>query len=218
MLAAAVPAKRGEAVLELGCGVGVASLCLMHRVAGLCVTGIEVQAAYADLARQNARDNDLPFEVITGDIANLPPALRQMSFDHVIANPPFLRPGQGTSARDAGKEGAFREATPLSVWVDTAIRRLRPGGFATFIHRADRLPDILALLDGRVGGIALKPLAARQNRAAGRILVRARKGARGDFRLCAPLVLHEGAAHSGDRDSYTAAVSAILRDGAALEF
>lgn len=34
LLAASVPAVRGESVLELGCGVGVASLCLAARVPG----------------------------------------------------------------------------------------------------------------------------------------------------------------------------------------
>ena len=35
LLAAACPAQRGQEVLELGCGVGVASLCLGRRVPGL---------------------------------------------------------------------------------------------------------------------------------------------------------------------------------------
>ena len=41
LLAAAVPAKAGETVLELGAGAGTASLCLAVRVPGLAVTGVE---------------------------------------------------------------------------------------------------------------------------------------------------------------------------------
>ena len=59
LLAAAIPAKAGERALELGCGAGVASLCLARRVPGLHVTGLEVQAAYADLARRNAEANGI---------------------------------------------------------------------------------------------------------------------------------------------------------------
>jgi tRNA1Val (adenine37-N6)-methyltransferase len=36
-----------------------------------------------------------------------------MSFDHVIANPPYLRADAGTAAQDIGKEASFREDTPL---------------------------------------------------------------------------------------------------------
>jgi tRNA1Val (adenine37-N6)-methyltransferase len=53
-LAAACPARSGEHVLELGCGVGVASLCLAARVEGLALTGVERQVDYAALARRNA--------------------------------------------------------------------------------------------------------------------------------------------------------------------
>ena len=48
------------------------------------------------------------------------------------------------------------------------------------------------------------------------VLVQARKGGRGAFRLGAPLILHEGAEHVGDKESYRREVSAILRAGAHL--
>ena len=40
LLAAACPAKPGEKVLELGCGVGVASMCLMARVPEVRLYGV----------------------------------------------------------------------------------------------------------------------------------------------------------------------------------
>ncbi|MBC7139263.1 MAG: methyltransferase [Defluviimonas sp.] len=216
-LAAAVAALPGQSVLELGCGAGVASLCLGARVPGLVQAGLELQPAYADLARQNAARNGLPLEVVEGDLAAMPAALRARSFDHVMANPPYFAPGDGTAAADPGRETAQREATPLADWVAAGLRRLRPGGWLTMIQQADRLPDLLCPLAQGAGSITVLPLASRAGRPAGRVIVQARKGGRGRFTLAAPLLLHEGAAHDTDRDSHTDRAAAILRKGAALE-
>ncbi len=54
LLAAACPARAGESALDLGCGAGAAALCLAARVAGMDLHGLEVQPAYAALARENA--------------------------------------------------------------------------------------------------------------------------------------------------------------------
>jgi tRNA1(Val) A37 N6-methylase TrmN6 len=218
LLAAAVPARAGQRVLDLGCGAGAAALCLAARVPGLALSGLELQPAYAALARRNAAEAGVPLCVVEGDLAAMPAELAAGSFHHVIANPPWFRPGGGPAAQDPGRETAQREATPLGLWVEAGVRRLAPGGWLSVIHLADRLPHLLAALDGRMGSVEVKPLAPRAGRPAGRILLRARKGGAAPFRLHAPLILHEGPAHDGDRDSFAAAALAVLRDGAALDF
>ena len=213
-LAAAVPARAGQAVLELGCGAGVASLCLAARVPGLRLTGVEVQPDYADLARRNAAENGLTLDVITADLTALPDGLRAQSFDHVIANPPYFPPGR-TPARDAGRQRALAETTPLARWIDVATKRLAPGGRLTLIQRADRLPDLARATDTRLGAIEVRPLAPRQGRAARLVLYSALKGGGGPPILHAPLILHDGPRHMRDGDDYSAAARAVLRDGAA---
>lgn len=214
LLAAACPARAGESVLELGCGVGVASFCLGARVTGVRLHGLELQPAYAELARHNAMVTGISLEVHQGDLRQMPAGLRG-SFDHVIANPPYFAPQDGTAARDSGRETAQREDTPLADWLLAARKRLHPGGWLTMIHLAERLPDILCAMEG-FGSVAVLPLAARPGRAASRVILRARKGARGPFRLLAPLIMHDGPGHDGDRENYAPEVRAILRDGAAL--
>ncbi|MCP9480623.1 methyltransferase [Shimia sp. CNT1-13L.2] len=218
LLAASVPARAGQSVLELGCGVGTASLCLGWRVAGLSILGVEVQAAYADLARDNAEVNGQQMQVVTCDLSEMPADLRQRQFDHVIANPPYFDRTASTAATDAGREVAMGEDTPLEVWVDVAARRLAPKGFATFIHRAERLPDLLGAMQGRLGSLQVLPMQARAGREANLVLVRGRKGGRAAFRLHAAVMLHEGAAHLQDGEDYSKPVRAVLRDGAALAF
>ncbi|MCV2888081.1 tRNA1(Val) (adenine(37)-N6)-methyltransferase [Ruegeria aquimaris] len=215
-LAASVPAQPGQRVLELGCGAGAAILCLGRRVADLGLAGVEVQPSYAALARRNAVANDLALEIVDGDVAAMPVALRQRQFDHVIANPPYYRPGAHSSADDAGRAMALGEGTPLAVWVDAATRRLVHRGFLHMIVKADRLPDLLAACDSRLGSIEVLPLVPRAGRAAELVILRARKGGRAAFRLHHGLVLHEGTQHPGDRDHYVPEISRVQREAAAL--
>ena len=214
LLAAACPAVSGDHVLDLGCGAGAASLCLGLRVPGLQIAGLELQSAYAALARENAARNGIALQVIDGDLTQMPRDLRR-SFDQVIANPPYY-PRGGTPSPKPGRDTALRAETPLSVWVAAAATRLRPGGWLTMISGADSLPDVLSALAPRLGSAAILPLAPRQDRPALRFLLRARKGGRGAFRLLAPFVIHKGDLHDGDRESYTPDANAVLREGADL--
>ena len=215
LLAAAVGARAGQAALELGCGVGVASLCLLARVPGLRVTGVEVQPDYAALARRNA-DGVEGFEVVEADLRALPADLRQRSFAHVLMNPPYFDRAAGTASEDEGRDIAFGGETLLAQWIDAGARRVAPKGHLTLIQRIERLPEVLAALEGRLGSIIVRPIAGRPGRAPERFLLEARKEGRAPFRLSPPLVLHEGDRHEGDRESYTPELRAILRDGASL--
>ncbi len=214
LLAAACPAEPGESVLDLGCGAGAAALCLGQRVPGLSLAGLELQPAYAELSRRNAERNGIALDVHEGDLARMPSPLRH-DFDHVIANPPYY-PAGGSSSPVAARAKAMQVETPLSDWVAAATRRLRPGGWLTLICGADGLPVVLAALAPKLGSAAVLPLAAREGRPALRVIVQARKGGRAPFRLLAPFVIHQGAAHDGDRESYTTAANSVLRDGADL--
>ena len=214
LLAAACPAQPGQSVLDLGCGAGAASLCLGARVPGVVLAGLEVQPAYADLARRNAARNGQEMEVQEGDLTEMPKALRR-GFDHVIANPPYYNAG-GSPSPVAVRDRAVRVDTPISAWVTAASARLEPGGWLTMIFATPCLPEALAALAPKMGSALVLPLAPREGREAPRVILRARKGGRAAFRLLAPFVIHDGAVHDGDRESYTPAANAILREGADL--
>lgn len=215
-LAAAAPAVAGESVLDLGAGAGVASFCLAARVAGLSLSALEVQPAYAALSEENAVRAGIGLTVYRGDVADPPAVLRSLSFDGVIANPPYHRAGAGLISES--KVTAHHETVPLSVWMDCALKRLVPGGWLVMIQRSERLPELLKGLEGRAGDIHVKPIAGRIGRPATRVVIKARKAARAPLTLCAPFIEHEGAEHVRDGDDYCAAAKAILRDGAALDF
>ena len=213
LLAASVPARAGQCVLELGCGAGAAALCLGARVPGLSLQGVERDAGFAALARRNG------LAVCHADLRNLPDALRARQFDHVIANPPYFDRAASRRSADPAREAAHGESAPLGEWLRVMAKRLRPRGMAHVIHRAERLDDLIRLLPRDLGSVEVLPLASRAGRAPERVILRAVKNGRGAFRLHAACVLHAGARHESDAgDDYTPAIRAVLRDGAPLRF
>jgi len=214
LLAAAVPAGDGDTVLDIGCGAGAASLCLAMRVEGSRITGIETQRDLVHLANDNVALNGFfgRFVAVQGDLLHPPPRLEPGSFAHVMANPPFLESGAASASPDAAKAAANIEGeADLAAWVRFALLMARPKGSITFIHRADRMEQLLAQLSGRAGEIVVFPLWPGQDKPAKRLLLRARKSVATPTRLTPGLVLHEADGR------YTAAAEAVLRGGAALQ-
>lgn len=216
LLAAATPAKAGDTVLELGCGVGTASLCLSARVDGVSITGVELQSDYADLARRNAAENGADMSVVAADLAALPDDLRQRQFSFVMMNPPYFDRQSGTAATDAGRDRALGGDTPLTLWLDVGIKRIAAKGHLVLIQRMERLPEVLGGIKGRLGSVVICPIAGREGKAPELFLLKARQDGRSPFRMTTPLIMHEGPTHDGDRESYTHSIGDVLRNGAAL--
>jgi tRNA1(Val) A37 N6-methylase TrmN6 len=218
-LAASVPARASERVLDAGAGVGVAGLCILARVADLEVTAVEADGSLCALAASNAARNGVAarFRVIEADVAAPAEALKakglmRESYDHVIANPPFHVAGTVRSAPDQGRAFAHVMGDgALEDWVRFLATMAAPKGFLTLIHRPDSLTDLLKLLERRFGDIAVFPLFPKRGEPATRVILQGRKGSRAGLRLLPGLALHE------PDGRYTAKAEAVLRGGEGLE-
>jgi tRNA1(Val) A37 N6-methylase TrmN6 len=211
-LAAAVPAGENEMVLDLGSGVGAASLCLATRVPTARIFGLEMQSSLVGLARQNIEINGFSgrVESMIGTLQMPPPKLAPGSFHHVMSNPPFNE-ANGTASPNAGKDAANREGeVELADWLKFAVNMLRPKGTLTLIYRADRLDELMAALYRKAGEIQVIPLWPKRGRPAKRVIVRARKGIASPLTLSAGMVLHE------ESGAYSKAADDVLRRGGAL--
>ena len=213
-LAAAVPAGEGDRGFDIGSGVGAAALCLAARVPECRVYGVEIQRDLVRLAAENIALNGFEgrVDVMVGDLTRPPPRLAAGSFHHVMSNPPYRAAGDGHPPADAGKAISTIEAAGgLAEWVDFCVRMVRHKGSVTFIHRADRLDELLACLRDKTGGLVVYPLwpTADRDRPAKRVIVQAVKGGAGPLKLLPGMILHDG-------DGYTQAAEAVLRHGAGL--
>lgn len=210
LLAAAVPARPGERVLEAGTGAGAALLCLAARVPGVHGLGIERDRSLAALAERNFADNGWAerIAVLAADIAEVPDL---GTFDHACANPPWHSPG-GTASPEAAREAAKRSAAGLlELWADRLARGLRRGGTLTLILPAGSLRCGLAALSAAdCGSESLLPLWPKPGSSARSMLIRGAKARAGPSRMLPGLTLHRA------EGGYTDEAEAILRGGAPL--
>lgn len=215
MLAAAITAKAGAQVLELGCGSGVAMLCVAARLKNVHVAGLELQSDLAVLCARNIAANGFEgrLTVAEGDLrARRISGLTPNSFDQVYANPPYFDAARHRVSPHAGRAVARAEAEDADVghWIAAMLRYARPNAGLTLIHKAERLGDILAAFDGKAGAIRVIPLWSKAGQPAKRVIVKAVKGSRAPLTLTPGLVLHR------DDGSYLPEIDAVLRSGAAL--
>jgi len=211
LLASAVPAAAGDQVLELGCGVGVASLCLRARMPGVDVLGVEREDVYAEMARRNG------LEVVNADAFALPKEVKDRQFAHVFVNPPYYDPKARSKADVALREAALADDRPLMDWVEVAAKRCAPKGSVTFVQKVAVVPELLSAFRQYLGGVVLQPLIPRAGRDAQLVLIQGWRGSRAPFRLKAPMILHEGAQHMRDGEDYAPEIVKILRGAAAIE-
>ena len=208
-LAAAVPARPGDRVLEAGSGAGAGLLCLAARVPGLQGTGIELDPDTAALARCNLRDNGLPgWPVLEVDVLTLD---MPGTFTHAFANPPWHDPA-GTPSPDRLRRLAKTDAEAgLESWASALTGAVWPGGTVTLVMPgASAARGLCALRGAGCGGLVLAPLWPKPGRDARLAIVQGRRGSRAQDRVAPGLVLHHE--HGG----YTSDADAVLRCGAAL--
>jgi tRNA1(Val) A37 N6-methylase TrmN6 len=218
LLAAACNALPGVQILDCGAGVGTVGLCVARRMANVTVTLLEREPVYAALARDNIAANGLADRATVIE-ADLTAPLSQSSaltaligtFDHALANPPYMTDTDGTRAPDPLKDAAnAMPADGLDAWARAMAALVRPGGTATIIHRADALPSLFAALDRRFGGLVVRPIHPNADAPANRVLVRATKGSRAPLTLASPLVVHDATG------AYAQNIVDVLRHGAAI--
>ena len=220
MLAAAVPSDFSGTLADFGSGAGAAGLAVASRCAGATITLVErsskmAQFAMATLALpQNAhlagRASLLTADVTLSGTSRQAAGLADNSFDFVIMNPPFNAKQDRQTPDGLKKSAHVMEDELFERWVRSAAAVLRPKGHLTIIARPVSLVPLLAAFGKRFGNAEIVPVHPRADAAAIRIILRARRGARGALSLCPPLVLHE------DDGRFTARAEAISDGKASL--
>jgi tRNA1(Val) A37 N6-methylase TrmN6 len=210
LLAAAVPAKPGERVLEGGTGAGAALLCLAARVPGIFGVGVDRDGDLLRLARANARANGWPGLAFAA--ADLAATAIAGPFDHAFANPPY-HAADGTPSPFGAREAAKRSTHGLlPVWVEALAAPLRHRGTLTIIVPPGLLEaSLTAMRDAKVPAERVVPIWPKQGRPARLMVVCGRKHGRTPLVLTAGLTMHD------ETGAFRPETEAILRGGAMLD-
>ncbi len=142
--------RPGMRVLELGCGAGIISLLLLTREPGARLSAVEIDARAAGRARANLAANGHEALVVCGDLRDASCLPEANSCALVVCNPPYFPERSGKRSADLRRAMARSEgACTFADVCAAAARSLKQGGRFAFVHRAERLPEIFALLAER---------------------------------------------------------------------
>lgn len=185
-------------LLDLGSGVGTASLVALADLPEASATLAEIDPATAAIAALNlgangfgARTRVLNLDVTAKGGVRAEAGLPADHYDAVIANPPFFDRGAGSAPSRARAAARHMPPETLDLWVKAAATHAAPEGEVVFVHAAQSLPVLLPAFMARFGAVTVLPLAPREGEAASRVLVRGIKGSRAPFTLLASRALHE---------------------------
>lgn len=185
-------------LLDLGAGVGTASLVALADLPQISATLAEIDPGTAAVAALNLRGNGFAerARVLTVDVTakgslRAEAGLPADHYDAVIANPPFFDPGAGSAPSAARTTARHMPPEALERWVKAAATHAAPEGEVIFIHAAQSLPLLLPAFTSRFGAVTVLPLSPREGEPASRVIVRGTKGSRAPFMLLASRALHE---------------------------
>jgi tRNA1Val (adenine37-N6)-methyltransferase len=148
LLAEFTKVSSGDLIVDLGTGTGVISLIIAYTTSARQIIGVEIQGELVEMARRSVLLNGFQdrVSIVEGDIRRIGELLPPGRFDVVTCNPPHRRPVSGRMSPNPAIAISRHEVLgKLEDFVAAAGYLLRSRGRAAFVHRPDRLSDLLEL-------------------------------------------------------------------------
>lgn len=199
--------KRGS-VVDLCSGNGVIPLFLSART-NAKIIGVELQPRLYDMACRSVAYNNLTaqIEMKLGDVNNAPAELGVEKYDAVTCNPPYFLANELSDKNVSEHYAIARHEIHLTL--DEAIystsRLLKQGGKAAFVHRPERLLDIItAMRANRLEPKRMQLIYPKQGKESNTLLIEGIKDGKPGLKILPPLYVYN------EHNEYTAEVSAML--------
>lgn len=206
---AKLPPRQTSQTVDLCAGNGAVGLFMSHQTRGK-IAEVEIQPRLADMARRSVALNHLDdrMTVYEGDLAQVNQWIPKDSVDVVTCNPPYFAdlPDSQKNPNQYLAIARHEITTDLATVVATTSGLLKMNGKAYFVHRPDRLLQLLDLLaTHRLAPKRIRLVHPKPGKEANMVLVEAIKdGKPGGLRFLAPLTVYD------QRGDYTPEVKALL--------
>ena len=202
-----VPIQKGT-LLDLCTGNAVIPLLLSERTKGT-ITGVEIQERIYDMAVRSIKYNDLDhrISVIHGDINDMPKVLGNAGFDVVTCNPPYFPTPSETEYNDNPHLAIARHEIycTLEDVVRVSSGLVRHGGKVAFVHRPERLLDIVTLMrQYKIEPKRMRLVYPKAGKEANTLLVEGTKYGKAGLKILPPLYVYK------ENNEYTEEMLEIL--------
>ena len=195
--------KKGTCI-DLGTGSGVLPLLLLGAGSKASFVGLEVQKEYAEVAAQNAANNNFQgrFSVINRNAEDFKETFESGRADFVITNPPYMRSDCGFNNQNGALDIARREILGgASLFCKAAGWALKSGGSFFAVYRPDRLVNLFcAMRDASIEPKRLRAVVAHSGATPSLVLVEGRKDGKEGLTYESNLYLYKDTTHTDQTD------------------
>ena len=197
---AQVPAHNRANIVDLCAGNGVIGLLLSQKTKSP-VVGIELQPRLVDMAKRSIQLNGLEdqLSIVEGNIADAATWIKKDTVDVVTCNPPYFAASEKSSRNPNQHLAIARHElyTDLEEVIRVTSGLLKMNGKAYFVHRPDRLLEILETMKNyRLAPKKIRFVYPKFGREANIVLIEGIKdGKEKGFRVLSPLFVYDQDSH-----------------------
>ena len=205
---AGIPLSSKGKIVDLCTGNGVIPLFLSARSKAQ-ITAVELQPRLADMARRSVAYNELASQItiVEGDVNDASQQLGVEKYDAVTCNPPYFLAHELTEKHSNEHHAIARHELHLTLEqaIFASSRLLKQGGKASFVHRPERMLDIVTLMrKHRLEPKRIQLVYPKRGKEANTILVEGIKDGKPALKVLPPLFVYE------DNNEYTDEVKVLL--------
>lgn len=197
LLAAFAKVKKGEKIVDLGCGNGIIPLLLYPKAKGCLFTGIEIQTEAVKMAEEAVALNGLgeKIKIISGDIKEIKKLMQPQKVDVVLSNPPYMKvKAVKENATDAKSIARHEVLCNIEDLIVSAKYLLKPNGRFYMIHRPYRLSEIFSSLEkNHLTPRRMQFVYPSLEKSPEMVLIEARPNYKPDLKIEKPLIMYDSA-------------------------
>ncbi|WP_010309165.1 tRNA1(Val) (adenine(37)-N6)-methyltransferase [Kurthia senegalensis] len=202
-----VPHHKGK-IVDLCAGNGAIPLFLSARTKANIVA-VELQDRLVDMATRSVAYNELEqqIQVIQGDVRTVSNELGVEKYDVVTCNPPYFLAHEASdkNLKEHVKIARHEIYLKLDEMIYTSSRLLKQGGKAAYVHRPERLLDIVtAMRANRIEPKRMRLVYPKMGKEANTLLIEGIKDGKPGLKILPPLYVYD------NQNEYTDEVKEML--------